>query len=1373
MQNDLLSTRRVSLAASVVVFGLTFVLVYLPGFLGVSSGAPKGLFTRTESHTPGLDNYDIRTDKSAVEKIDGFRDRNGRSAVNVADLRDSFIRGENDLRRRVPTLKVEYNNDIRTPEVIAPDIRQGRNTLTPPSGARRAEILRQFAKDNASLIGLAHAQADQLQVAADYSNPDGNLSFAELEQTINGIPVFRGQIRAGFTRRGEIVRVINDLAPGLNYQSLSADFGDPVAAVRSAARNIGADQRLLDLSVDNAVSDEQKIAFGSNDLTAEKMYFPTEPGVAVPAWRVMITQPQNAYYVIVDAQTGTVLWRKDLTEDQTQAATYYVFANPNAMVNVADSPFPFSPGPITPGTGSQGMSITRTIVTRIGNEPPYTFNNLGWIPDGGNETNGNNVEAGLDRDTTDGVDTINGRAVGSPGRTFNFSFAPGDPNTNTGDSPVPPGEPITSGCAAIIQPHGMVDAQRGAVTQLFYIVNWFHDETYRLGFTEQARNFQNDNFGRGGVGNDPVSAQAQDCSGTNNANFNTPADGSRGRMQMYIWSGPTPPFDGDLDAEIVMHEATHGLSNRLHGNASGLSTNMSRGMGEGWSDFYAQSLLSEPTDPINGIYAMGGYATYRATPTYTGNYYYGIRRFPKAVMSFTGGPNNRPHNPLTFADIDATQFNIGDGAFPPGPFGQSSSPDQVHNAGEVWSSALWEVRARMIQRLGWEVGNRKVLQLVTDGMKLAPLGPTFLQERDAIIAAAQASSLAPEAAADVADVWAGFAVRGMGFSASVVNIGTGTGNTRVTEAFDLPNLVNNGQIMINDSNGNNNGFPEPGEPITLTIGLANNTGTTASNTTLQIVGGSPVDYGTINNGMLVARPVPFTVPSGSACGSVLNLTINVNSSLGPTSFVRTIILGVPVQTFAEDFDGVTAPGFPAGWSVTSRYAPMTFVTRTLSPQSVPNSAFAADLPSGTGGPATDGGDTDLTSPSLPISASAAVVTFAHKYNSEPGWDGGVLEISIGGGPFTDIIAAGGRFISNGYNGFLGVSQPNPLGGRTGWTGDSGGYITSSVQLPASAAGQNVQLRWRFGADNNTAPAGGGWDVDSIRVVGSYTCSTVDIFARPPFDFDGDRKSDISVFRPGPAEWWIQRSSGTTVAAQFGSSTDEIVPGDFTGDGKTDIAFFRPSTGEWFVLRSEDGSFYSFPFGTSGDIPLVGDYDGDGKADATIYRPSGNIWFIQRSSGGTDILSFGAAGDLPITGDWDGDGKADVAIFRPSGSSGGAEWWVQRSTAGLLALQFGSSTDKAVAADFTGDGKTDCAFYRPGSSATWFVLRSEDFSYYAFPFGTSGDLPIQGDYDGDGKADAGVFRPSTSTWFVQRSTAGTMIVPFGTTGDIPVPGAFIP
>lgn len=279
--------------------------------------------------------------------------------------------------------------------------------------------------------------------------------------------------------------------------------------------------------------------------------------------------------------------------------------------------------------------------------------------------------------------------------------------------------------------------------------------------------------------------------------------------------------------------------------------------------------------------------------------------------------------------------------------------------------------------------------------------------------------------------------------------------------------------------------------------------------------------------------------------------------------------------------------------------------------------------------------------------------------------------------------------------------------------------------------------------------------------------------KTPFDYDGDGKTDVSIFRPSNGQWWINRSStGQTVAAQFGAGSDKMTPGDFTGDGKTDIAFWRSSTGQWFVLRSDDASFYAFPFGASGDVPVPADYDGDGKTDPAVFRSSSATWYILRSGdGGVTIQQFGASGDKPVAADYDGDGKADIAIIR--GGAGGMEWWYQRSSNGqVAALQFGESSDKAVPGDYTGDGRADVAFWRP-SNGFWYILRSENFSFYAFPFGSSSDIPSPGDYDGDGKFDAAVFRPASSTWYISRSTAGIFIQDFGAAGDIPIPSAFVP
>ncbi|HRJ88728.1 MAG TPA: FG-GAP-like repeat-containing protein [Pyrinomonadaceae bacterium] len=312
------------------------------------------------------------------------------------------------------------------------------------------------------------------------------------------------------------------------------------------------------------------------------------------------------------------------------------------------------------------------------------------------------------------------------------------------------------------------------------------------------------------------------------------------------------------------------------------------------------------------------------------------------------------------------------------------------------------------------------------------------------------------------------------------------------------------------------------------------------------------------------------------------------------------------------------------------------------------------------------------------------------------------------------------------------------------------YWFWSWTIPANARGG----QWKFRATYQT-----------VQYEMPFT-----VVGGPPFDFDGDGKTDVGIFRPGPAEWWYRRSSdGQVPALQFGTSTDAIAPVDYTGDGKSDVAFFRPTTGEWFILRSEDGSFYSFPFGGAGDTPVPADYDGDGKGDVAVFRSTNNTWYIQRSSDlGVSIITFGASGDLPVTADYDGDGKSDIGIFRP----GPGEWWYLRSSdGGNRAFQFGTSTDKTVVGDYTGDGKADAAFFRP-TTGEWFILRSEDGSFYSFPFGGAGDTPVPGDYDGDGKTDAAVFRPSSATWFMLGSTSGTQIIPFGAATDRPIPNAFV-
>ena len=351
-----------------------------------------------------------------------------------------------------------------------------------------------------------------------------------------------------------------------------------------------------------------------------------------------------------------------------------------------------------------------------------------------------------------------------------------------------------------------------------------------------------------------------------------------------------------------------------------------------------------------------------------------------------------------------------------------------------------------------------------------------------------------------------------------------------------------------------------------------------------------------------------------------------------------------------------------------------------------------------------------------------------------------------------------------FNAYLFLYQGNYPGGSVVAQDNNGGGGTNA-RIPATSGFLTLPATATYTILANSFAVG---------ETGAYSLNLSGNVVPPgtsrPADFDGDNKTDLSIFRPASGQWWINRSSNSsTFAAQFGASGDRIVPADYTGDAKTDIAVWRPSNGNWIILRSEDFSFFAFPYGASGDIPAPGDFDADGRADAVVFRPSQSTWYIRRSSdGGSTIQQFGTAGDVPVTADFDGDGRADIAIYRPSLG----QWWIARSAAGTVAYQFGNSGDRTVQGDYTGDGKADVAFWRP-STGTWFVLRSENSTFFAFPYGDSADIPSPGDYDGDGRYDGGVFRPSTSTWYVNRSSNGTSLIQqFGAIGDLSVPNAYV-
>ena len=665
------------------------------------------------------------------------------------------------LRSRLPEARVDFDPVTAAPKLVS----AGAKFLSGANGQGQAisaavaagfeaadphRATKAFLREHSGLFGHGPGILDQARVARDFTTPHSGLKTVVWEQQVDGVPIFEAVLISHTSRNGELVNLSSQFLPD---PSGAADRGLPNRAahlatpevsarqaVALAARNVGEDlqeEGITPVEPDPQAAtlsgpekrQEFKAAVLQGTASARLVWLPASKDRLDLCWDVVLMSRtrQEMFRVLVDVPTGELRLRRCLT-DYLSDATYRVYTS--------DSPSPFSPGYSTPSS-IQPPEVPRTLLTFSALDTNASPN--GWIDDGVNETRGNNVDAHTDLNNDNQPDLP--RPQGSPFRVFDF---PLDLTQS----------PSTYRSAAVVQ--------------LFYWNNFMHDRLYELGFTEAAGNFQNTNFARGGLGNDAVQADAQDGGGYNNANFSTPPDGSAGRMQMYLFNGPTPDRDGDLDAEVILHEYTHGLSNRRVGGGVGISALQSGGMGEGWSDFYAMALLSEPGDDVNGAYASGGYVTYQLGGL-TQNYYYGIRRYPYCT--------DMTKNPLTFKDIDPAQASSHAGVARSPIIGSTAS--EVHNMGEVWCMVLREARANLISRHGWASGNQLILQLVTDGMNLSPANPNFLQARDAILQA----DLVDNGGANRAQLWAAFAKRGMGYSATSPSSSTTSG---LHEAFDVP-----------------------------------------------------------------------------------------------------------------------------------------------------------------------------------------------------------------------------------------------------------------------------------------------------------------------------------------------------------------------------------------------------------------------------------------------------------------------------------------------------------------------------------------------------------------------------------------------------------
>lgn len=273
-------------------------------------------------------------------------------------------------------------------------------------------------------------------------------------------------------------------------------------------------------------------------------------------------------------------------------------------------------------------------------------------------------------------------------------------------------------------------------------------------------------------------------------------------------------------------------------------------------------------------------------------------------------------------------------------------------------------------------------------------------------------------------------------------------------------------------------------------------------------------------------------------------------------------------------------------------------------------------------------------------------------------------------------------------------------------------------------------------------------------------------------------ADLAVWRPSTGTWWVMGGGqgSQQVSAQWGAVNDQPVPGDYDGDGKTDFSVFRPDnnahTGTWYVLYSSSNSWTSFIFGIESDMVVPADYDGDGKTDAAVWRATDGFWYIYRSSdGGVTYMPFGSNGDVPSPGDYDGDGKADAGVWR---SSNTAFYSLNSSNQAVQTLGFTQSSNQPVSADYDGDGRAD---YAIRNSNNWIIRYSlTGVIQSPIPWQVSGDIAVQNDYDGDGKVDIAVWNNTNGTWYIRQSSLVGQSnelrqVQWGTSDDIPVPAFY--
>jgi hypothetical protein len=930
-------------------------------------------------------------------------------------------------------------------------------TVNAQVGKISIEETMQLVSKNNTAIGLSNDELNNVVVSSAYYDKSTGQNMVYLQQTFKTIPVYNQMLVLAFKNGALLSKagIFNhSIEKMVNVQSAIPAINAEAAVVAALAdRKLVATKPAIVVS---AKENGQKIEFGNmgisrENITAQLMWVPSlDEKLVTLAWQVYIipTTTSDYWQVRIDASNSKFIgvnnltvycnWgnndhKKEFGENHTHIpevpnATFDVnnIFNLSATENKVDNNS--SPSIVNsssyrvvpyPAESPQAVGGAHAIRTDPWLLAPGNATTLKWHTGIGgvdyDYTRGNNVWAYQDR-----VAPINSGTVAKsttsttalPSLTFDFT-----PNYTV--------DPLQTAPVPNVQFN---------TTNVFYWNNVIHDVLYQYGFDEAGGNFQDDNLGRGGAGNDHVNAEAQDGGGLNNANFSTPVDGGSGRMQMFLWdfNGSNPLKDGDVDNGIIVHEFGHGLSNRLTGGPANSSClGNAEQMGEGWSDYYSLMFTTNwataaLTDgftirrPI-GLYALNNGNLFGTSAPNTG-----IRRFAYST--------NMAVNPSVYS---------------------ASLPSVPHDRGEIWCATLWDMTWAIINQVGsinpniynatGVGGNTVAMRLVTEGMKLQQCSPGFISGRNAILQA----DLNLYGGTYRCAIIAAFARRGMGTNASegstssvtdqVVDF-TGGGpsitltQNGITAVPEGQNIIYNNKVVA-ECAAINNFILRDTLPLNVTFVSATNGGT----------------YNSANR--VVSWPISLAANAIGNYGFTVN--INAGSYFAPVVLINETVPSTTIAPFWTP-SSTTASVWTAH-NVRSKSAPNSFFT--------PNTAVVSDQIIAT----TASFATGITPPTL---------SFWHWYNSEDTYDGAALEISTnGGGTWGDIGIA--NFTQNGYNGVIDAGFSNPLAGRQAWSGNSNAFIETKVNLNAYANQANVKLRWRFGSDNVVAATG--WNVDDITL----------------------------------------------------------------------------------------------------------------------------------------------------------------------------------------------------------------------------------------------------------------------------------------------------